>query len=52
LKTSPDEYTPGTWGPLQADHLISGPCSWHNPGATAQSWTRACAPLEMSKFAP
>jgi glucose-6-phosphate 1-dehydrogenase len=52
LKTSPYEYTPGTWGPQQADHLISGPCSWHNPGATAQSWTRACAPLEMSKFAP
>jgi glucose-6-phosphate 1-dehydrogenase len=52
LQTSPYEYTPGTWGPEQADHLISGPCSWHNPGATAQSWTRACAPLEMSKFAP
>jgi glucose-6-phosphate 1-dehydrogenase len=52
LKTIPYEYTPGTWGPQQADHLISGPCSWHNPGATAQSWTRACAPLEMSKFAP
>jgi len=52
LTTGPYEYTPGTWGPQQADHLISGPCSWHNPGATAQSWTRACAPLEMSKFAP
>ena len=52
LKTSPYEYTPGTWGPQEADQLISGPCSWHNPGATAQSWTRACAPLEMSKFAP
>jgi glucose-6-phosphate 1-dehydrogenase len=52
LKTSPYVYTPGTWGPQEADHLISGPCSWHNPGATAQSWTRACAPLEMSKFAP
>ncbi|HEY6922747.1 MAG TPA: glucose-6-phosphate dehydrogenase, partial [Steroidobacteraceae bacterium] len=52
LQTSPYEYTPGTWGPQEADNLISGPCSWHNPGATAQSWTRACAPLEMSKFAP
>jgi glucose-6-phosphate 1-dehydrogenase len=52
LKTTPYEYTPGTWGPAEADQLISGPCSWHNPGATAQSWTRACAPLEMSKFAP
>jgi glucose-6-phosphate 1-dehydrogenase len=52
LKTDPYEYTPGTWGPAEADHLISGPCSWHNPGGTAQNWTRACAPLEMSKFAP
>jgi glucose-6-phosphate 1-dehydrogenase len=52
LQTAPYEYTPGTWGPAEADHLISGPCSWHNPGATAQSWTRACAPLEMMKYAP
>ena len=52
LKSSPYEYTPGTWGPQEADLLISGPCSWHNPGATAQTWTRACAPLEMTKFAP
>jgi glucose-6-phosphate 1-dehydrogenase len=52
LKTPVYEYTPGTWGPPEADALISGPCSWHNPGATAQSWTRACAPLEMMKFAP
>jgi glucose-6-phosphate 1-dehydrogenase len=52
LQTDPCLYTPGTWGPEEADQLISGPCSWHNPGATAQSWTRACAPLEMSKFAP
>ena len=52
LQTNPYEYTPGTWGPREADQLISGPCSWHNPGATAQSWTRACAPLEMTKFAP
>lgn len=46
LSTTPYEYTPGTWGPPEADQLISGPCSWHNPGATAQSWTRACAPLQ------
>ena len=52
LQTDPYQYTPGTWGPPEADRLISGPCSWHNPGATAQSWTRACAPLEMTKFAP
>jgi glucose-6-phosphate 1-dehydrogenase len=52
LNTPAYEYTPGTWGPPEADALISGPCSWHNPGPTAQTWTRACAPLEMSKFAP
>jgi len=52
MKTSPYEYTPGTWGPLEADRLISGPCSWHNPGTDAHSWTRSCAPLEMSKFSP
>jgi glucose-6-phosphate 1-dehydrogenase len=52
LKTTPYEYTPGTWGPPEADRLFSGPCSWHNPGATAQSWTRSCAPLHMTRFAP
>jgi glucose-6-phosphate 1-dehydrogenase len=52
LKTKPYEYTPGTWGPAEADSLLFGPCSWHNPGADAHSWTRACAPLEMTKFAP
>ena len=52
MQTEPYPYTPGTWGPEEADHLISGPCSWHNPGADAHSWTRACAPLELTKFAP
>jgi glucose-6-phosphate 1-dehydrogenase len=52
LNTRPYEYTPGTWGPAEADQLISGPCSWHNPGTDAHNWTRACAPLEMTKFAP
>jgi glucose-6-phosphate 1-dehydrogenase len=52
LDTRPYEYTPGTWGPAEADQLISGPCSWHNPGSDAHNWTRACAPLEMTKFAP
>ncbi|MDB6043757.1 MAG: zwf [Gammaproteobacteria bacterium] len=52
LNTPPYEYTPGTWGPREADSLLVGPCGWHNPGADAHSWTRACAPLEMSKFAP
>lgn len=52
LTTRPYEYMPGTWGPAEADHLISGPCSWHNPGTDAHNWTRACAPLEMTKFGP
>lgn len=52
MQNEPYPYTPGTWGPLEADNLIQGPCSWHNPGADAHSWTRACAPLELTKFAP
>jgi glucose-6-phosphate 1-dehydrogenase len=52
LNTQPYEYTPGTWGPPEAESLLVGPCGWHNPGADAHSWTRACAPLEMLKFAP
>ena len=52
MQKDPCPYTPGTWGPEEADRLISGPCSWHNPGADAHSWTRACAPLELTKFAP
>ncbi len=43
LGTAPIEYLPGSWGPKQADDLIKGRCSWHNPGAKAQDWTRACA---------
>jgi len=47
------EYTPGTWGPAQAESIISvGPCSWHNPGADPKSWTRSCGRAEMSEFAP
>ena len=52
MQSEPCEYTPGTWGPREADDLIHGPCSWHNPGTDAHSWTRACAPLELTKFAP
>ncbi len=37
------EYAQGSWGPQQADALITeGPCSWHNPGADPHGWTRAC----------
>ena len=39
------EYLQGSWGPREADALITeGPCSWHNPGADPQGWTRACGP--------
>ena len=48
----PYEYTPGTWGPKQADDVIEGECSWHNPGADAHSWTRSCGPVNLSRFAP
>ena len=37
-------YEPGTWGPPGADDLIDGPCGWHEPGADARGWTRACDP--------
>jgi glucose-6-phosphate 1-dehydrogenase len=42
--SAPLEYAQGSWGPRQADDLIKGPCSWHNPGATPQDWSRSCAP--------
>jgi glucose-6-phosphate 1-dehydrogenase len=48
----PFEYTQGTWGPKEADDVIKGDCSWHNPGADAHSWTRSCGPVNLSKFAP
>jgi glucose-6-phosphate 1-dehydrogenase len=42
LSTAPIEYLPGSWGPKEADDLIKGSCSWHNPGAKPQDWTRSC----------
>jgi glucose-6-phosphate 1-dehydrogenase len=39
----PSTYLPGSWGPQQAERLITGPCGWHNPGAKAQEWIRSCA---------
>jgi glucose-6-phosphate 1-dehydrogenase len=41
---APIEYTQGTWGPPQAEGLVQGRCSWHNPGARPQDWTRSCGP--------
>ncbi len=51
---APYIYTSGTWGPREAERLLEGSCSWHNPGAQSQGWTRSCAPshLPMGKFAP
>jgi glucose-6-phosphate 1-dehydrogenase len=34
------QYEPGTWGPPEAFKIIDGDCGWHDPGATAQDWTR------------
>ncbi len=51
LDSKPIEYVAGSWGPTQADELISGPCNWHNPGADARNWTRSCV-SELSQFAP
>ncbi|MGB6602669.1 MAG: glucose-6-phosphate dehydrogenase [Steroidobacteraceae bacterium] len=44
VNTAPYEYAPGSWGPSQADQLVRGPCSWHNPGAKALDWQRSCGP--------
>ncbi|GAC1699882.1 MAG: glucose-6-phosphate dehydrogenase [Steroidobacteraceae bacterium] len=37
-------YTPGTWGPAEAERLLHGPCGWHNPGAKPTDWVRSCRP--------
>jgi glucose-6-phosphate 1-dehydrogenase len=54
LGEAPYTYTRGTWGPQESERLLTGSCSWHNPGAEPQGWTRSCAPahLSMGKFAP
>ena len=51
---APSVYTCGTWGPQEAERLLTGSCSWHNPGGEPQAWTRSCAPshVPMGKFAP
>jgi glucose-6-phosphate 1-dehydrogenase len=48
------EYTIGTWGPAEAERLIrAGQCSWHNPGADAHTWNRACNPRpHLIPYAP
>jgi glucose-6-phosphate 1-dehydrogenase len=47
-------YTIGTWGPQEADQLLfHEPCGWHNPGADAHGWTRACKTQNhMAHLAP
>jgi glucose-6-phosphate 1-dehydrogenase len=51
---APPLYTCGTWGPKESERLLTGSCSWHNPGKEPQGWTRSCAPshVPMGKFAP
>jgi glucose-6-phosphate 1-dehydrogenase len=39
---TPYQYPQASWGPPQAERLLAGPCSWHNPGARAQDWQRSC----------
>jgi glucose-6-phosphate 1-dehydrogenase len=34
------QYEPGTWGPAESFNIIDGDCGWHDPGATAEGWTR------------
>ena len=46
VSTPPIDYVPGSWGPPQAEALLTGRCGWHNPGARPQDWTRSCAPVE------
>jgi glucose-6-phosphate 1-dehydrogenase len=41
-ETTVNDYAPGSWGPKIADKLIDDVCSWHDPGADAHAWTRAC----------
>jgi glucose-6-phosphate 1-dehydrogenase len=54
MADAPELYTCGTWGPREAERLLTGACSWHNPGAEPQGWTRSCSPsrLPMGQFAP
>jgi glucose-6-phosphate 1-dehydrogenase len=40
--TPPIGYLQGSWGPPQAEGLLTGRCGWHNPGARPHDWTRSC----------
>jgi glucose-6-phosphate 1-dehydrogenase len=42
--TPVNDYAVGSWGPKIADKLVDDVCSWHDPGADAHNWTRACGP--------
>jgi glucose-6-phosphate 1-dehydrogenase len=42
VPSAPIEYLPSSWGPPQAEKLLTGRCGWHNPGAKPQEWTRSC----------
>ncbi len=34
------QYDQGSWGPAESARILDGDCGWHDPGATATSWTR------------
>jgi glucose-6-phosphate 1-dehydrogenase len=38
----PVPYLKASWGPPEAEELLTGECGWHNPGARPQDWTRSC----------
>jgi len=38
----PVPYLKASWGPPEAEELLTGQCGWHNPGARPQDWTRSC----------
>jgi glucose-6-phosphate 1-dehydrogenase len=40
--TPVNDYAVGSWGPKIADKLVDEVCGWHDPGADAHDWTRAC----------
>ncbi|MBS0364476.1 MAG: glucose-6-phosphate dehydrogenase [Proteobacteria bacterium] len=42
LKPPVIEYAPASWGPPEAEKLLTGRCGWHNPGAKAPDWLRSC----------
>jgi glucose-6-phosphate 1-dehydrogenase len=40
------EYTPGTWGPLEADQLIAGDGGWYNPEPSVNTGASGSQPAK------